>query len=185
MGAYIVPDWLTIIAGLVIYQRRPEVKVLFGIRSGNVGVGQWCLPTGLGSIRRDTSDVLAEAIHRDTSADFSESLKDPMSIIRSMSPRHQQAFSTLRGFALAEAQWYVEISSALLEQLVPLKPICQFDNERVTVKAHFALEWHIDEPPKPAKTVRPFKEIKFFSREELKGIPIAFGCDKDLEEIFW
>ena len=186
MEAYIVPDWLTIIAGLVVYQRQSELKVLFGLRSARVAVGQWCLPTGQGAIRRDTSSVLAEAVRRDESTDFSKSLKDPTRVVQTMSERHQQAFSSPAGFALAEAKWYVQIpTDVAVERLKPLRPITQLDNKSLLVKIYFGLEWLTEESPKPAETEWSFKEVRFFSREELKGIPIAFGCDKDLEEIFW
>lgn len=184
MEAYIVPDWLTIIAGLVIYQRQPELKVLLGLRSARVEAGKWCLPTGLGAIRRDTSSALAEAIRKDISADFSKSLKDPMAVIQSMSERHQLAFLTPGGFALAETKWYVE-TPMVVEQLIPLKPICQLDNKSLLVKIYFGLEWYAVWPPMPAETEWPFTKVQFFSREELKHIPIAFGCDKDLDAAFW
>lgn len=178
MEAYIVPDWLIMIAGLVIYQRQPGPKVLFGLRSARVAEGMWCLPTGLGAIRRDISSALAVSV--------SQSLKEPMEVIKAMSVRHQQAFLTPGGFALAEAKWYVQIPPDMgVEKLTPLKPICQLDNKKLLVKIYFGLEWHAGEPPIPAETEWPFREVKFFSKEELKNIPIAFGCDKDLEEIFW
>ncbi len=178
MEAYIVPDWLTIIAGLVIYRRKPEPRVILGLRSARVAAGQWCLPTGLGAIRRDISSVLA--------ASAPQSLKEPMEAIKAMSERHQLAFSTPGGFALAEAKWYVELSSTLVDQIVPLRPIPpQLDNKSLLVKIYFGLDWPANEPPKPAETEWPFREVQFFSRKELKNIPIAFGCDKDLEEIFW
>lgn len=178
MEAYMVPDWLTIIAGLVIYQRQPELKVLLGLRSARVAAGQWCLPTGLGAIRRDISSALA--------ANAPESLKDPMGVVQTMSERHQKAFLSPAGFALAEAKWYVQIPSGMgVEKLTPLKPICQLDDKKLLVKIYFGLEWHANEPPKPAETEWPFKEVRFFSKEELKSIPIAFGCDEDLVAAFW
>lgn len=178
MEAYIVPGWLTIIAGLVIYQRQPEPKVLFGLRSARAEADKWCLPTGLGAIRRDISSVLA--------AKAPASLKDPMDVIQFMSVRHQQAFLTPGGFALAEARWYVQLPSDIgVEQLIPLKAISQLDNKSFLTKMYFGLEWRNDKPPKPAETEWPFKEVRFFSRKELEGIPIAFGCDKDLDIVFW
>ncbi|MFH1423790.1 MAG: hypothetical protein ABIG29_02445 [Candidatus Nealsonbacteria bacterium] len=178
MEAYIVPDWLTIIAGLVISRRKvSEQQVLFGLRSARAEEGKWCLPTGLGAIRRDISDVLALGAPA--------SLKYPLDVIVGMSDRHKQAFTTPAGFALAEARWYIDIPQATIEQLVPLKPICQLDGRSLLVKIYFWLDWQSDELPKPAKTEWPFKEIKFFSKEDLKNVPVAFGCDKDLEDAFW
>lgn len=178
MGAYIVPDWLTVIAGMVIYQRRPEPRVLFGLRSARVEAGKWCLPTGLGAIRRDISSALA--------ADVPESLKDSLNVIQSLPERLQQAFLAPGGFALAEAKWYIQIPPEIgAEQLTPLRPVCQLDDKSLLVKIYFGLEWNADEPPNPAKTEWPFKEVRFFTREELRNIPVAFGCEKDLEDIFW
>ena len=175
--AYIVPGWVTIIAGLVIYRRQPETQVLFGLRSARLEVGKWCLPTGLGAIRRDISSALA--------AKVPESLENPERVVQGMSERHQQAFSGPAGFALAEARWYVELPSEISPgQLEPLKPICQLDNKDLLVKLYFGLEWRDDEPPKPAKTEWPFTKVQFFNQEELKHIPIAFGCGEDLHLIF-
>jgi len=186
MEAYIVPDWVKLVAGLVIYQRQPELKVLFGLRSASIGAGLWCLPTGIGVIRRDISSVLAEAIRSDESKDFSKSLKDPMGAVQTMSERQQKAFLSPAEFALAEAKWYVKIPPELrIDQFEPLKPICQFDAKSLLVKLYFGLEWRTDEQPRPADTGWPFKEIGFFSKEELKSIPIAFGCEEDLVSVFW
>lgn len=176
MKAYIVPDWLTVIAGLVIFQRRPEPKALLGLRSARLEAGKWCLPTGLGAIRRDISSALANGAPA--------SLADPMSVIQLMSARHQQAFLTPAGFALAEAKWYIELPDTDVEQLMPLKPICQLDSKGLLVKVYFGLEWKDVDPPKPAKTEWPFAEVRFFAKEDLKVIPIAFGCDKDLDDIY-
>jgi len=173
--AYIVPDWVTIIAGLVIYQRQPETKVLFGLRSARSEAGKWCLPTGLGAIRRDISSVLAVGAP--------ETLKDPISVIQGMSERHQQALLSPGGFALAEAKWYVDLPNTKIDQLIPLKPICQLDSKSLLVKLYFGLEWQDSEPPKYAKTEWPFVEVRFFTKKELESIPIAFGCDKDLGEL--
>lgn len=175
MAVYIVPDWLTIIAGLVIYQHQPEPKILLGIRSKREAAGKWCLPTGLGAIRRDISDALAERAP--------QSLKDPTGIIQSLSKRHQLAFSAPGGFAEAEAKWYVDLPSNIL--LEPLEPVCQLDYSNLLVKIYFAVEWSQNEPPKPAKTEWPFEEVKFFTKDELNGIVVAFGCDEDLEKVFW
>lgn len=178
MEAYVVPDWLKIIAGLVIYRFEPKQQVLLGLRSARAEEGKWCLPTGLGAIRRDISSVLAVLAPG--------SLKEPLEAIKAMSERHQQAFKAPAGFALAEAKWYLQIPSAFtVEHLKPLKPIAQLDNKSLLVKIYFGLEWKVDELPKPAETEWPFAEVKFFAREELKGIPIAFGCDEDLEDVFW
>ena len=178
--AYIVPEWLTLIGGLIIFQHQPksELKVLFGLRSARVEAGKWCLPTGLGAIRRDISAAL--------SAKAPQSLENPEDIIRAMSERHQQAFQSPAGFALAEAKWYVQIPVHIgIEQLVLLNPICQLDGKSLLIKIYFGLEWLTDKPPRPAKTEWPFEKVKFFSKKELGGIPIAFGCDKDLDQIFW
>jgi len=166
------------IAGLVIFQRQPEPRVILGLRSDRAEAGKWCLPTGLGAIRRDITTALAEKAP--------ESLKNPMPVIRSMSKRYQQAFLGPAGFALAEARWYVELPLDIkIEQLMPLKPICQLVNDSFLAKIYFAFEWQADEPPKPAETKWPFVEDRFFSREELKGVTVAFGCDADLEDVFW
>ena len=179
MEAYIVPDWLTVIAGLVISRRKfSEQQVLFGLRSARAAEGRWCLPTGLGAIRRDISSMLA--------AEAPDSLNGPMEWVRRMSERHQQAFLSPAGFALAEARWYIELPSKINPgQLEPLKPICQLDGRSLLVKIYFWLDWQSDESPEPAKTEWTFKEIKFFSKEDLKNVSVAFGCDKDLEAIFW
>lgn len=175
MEAYIVPGWVTLIAGLVIYR---DDRVLLGLRSARLEAGKWCLPTGLGALRRDISSALAVSAP--------ESLKEPMAAIKKMSERHQQAFLSPAGFALAEAKWYVEIPSEIgADQLKPLKPICQLDNQSLLIKLYFKLAWQNDDLLKPAKTEWPFRETRFFSREELKSVRIAFGCDKDLNEVFW
>lgn len=179
MKAYIVPDWITIIAGLVIYRFEPQPQVLFGLRSKRAEAGKWGLPTGLGAIRRDISSRLA--------VNAPDSLENPESILQSMSKRHQQAFRSPGGFAFAEAQWYVKLFPDLpIEQLTPLKAIPQLDNDGLLVKIYFGLEWREDTTPKPADTDTewPFKKVRFFSRERLKNLPVAFGCDKDLEEIW-
>lgn len=178
MKAYIVPDWLTVVGGLVIYQRQPETKVLFGLRSARTEANKWCLPTGLGAIRRDISSALA--------INAPESLENPKNALQSMSERHQQAFQSPGGFALAEAKWYIQLPTDVkVEQLMPLKAICRLDDKGLLTKIYFGLEWRDDEPPRPAKTEWPFKEVRFFSRKELKDIPVAFGCDEDLDNIFW
>lgn len=177
MEAYIIPDWLTIIAGLVIYRCRPENQVLFGLRSARQEKGKWCLPAGLGAIRRDISSALASAAPK--------SLKNPLAVVSALSKRQQDAFLTPAGFALAEAQWYVDLSSTKKEQLVPLKPVCRLSGEGLLIKLYFKLEWNDSEPPNPAKTEWPFEKVKFFSRKELTQAEIAFGCDEDLDEAFW
>jgi len=57
MEAYVVLDWLTIIAGLVVYRREQGIpQALFGLRSPKrAAPNQWCLPTGVGALRRDAS----------------------------------------------------------------------------------------------------------------------------------
>lgn len=178
MKAYIVPDWMTIVAGLVIFQTKPELKVLLGIRSAREEKGKWCLPMGLGVIKRDISGVLAQGAP--------SSLDDPMKLVQFMSERHKEAILSPAGFALAEARWYVDIPPAIsAERLSPLKAICRIDKESLLVRAYFGLKWDPKVIPKPATSEWPFAEVRFFSRKELKGIPIAFSCDKDLEEIFW
>lgn len=175
MKAYIVPDWLTIVAGLVIHRNQ---QVLMGLRSARLEAGKWCLPTGLGAIRRDVSSFLANG--------SPGSLEEPMRWVQFLSERHQQAFLSPAGFALAEARWYIEIPSKITpEQLKPLKPICQLSGAALLVKVYFGLEWKVNEPPNPAKTEWPFAEVRFFSRQELKNIPIAFGCGEDLDICFW
>ena len=184
MEAYIIPDWITITAGLVIHRNH---KVLLGLRSPKrAAPNQWCLPTGLGAIRRDISSAFVAVLDAGCSQPLENLLKNPTVVVQAMLERHQKAFQSPAGFALAEAKWYVQLSSGVsVEQFKPLKPICQLDNKSLLVKIYFGLEWYANEPPIVAETEWPFKEVKFFSREELKNIPIAFGCDKDLDEIFW
>ncbi|MBI2041580.1 MAG: hypothetical protein HYT20_00990 [Candidatus Nealsonbacteria bacterium] len=174
MEAYIVPGWVTIVAGLVIYRRKPEPQVLLGLHSVRFEAGKWCLPTGLGVIRRDISSALAFG--------SPATLRDPVNAIQGMSESHKQALLTPAGFALAEAKWYIELPPNIgVEQLVPLKPICQLGGKSLLVKVYFGLEWEVDDLPKP---VTEFAEVKFFTREELKSIPIAFEV-KDLNVCFW
>lgn len=173
--AYIVPGWVTIIAGLIIHRDR---KVLLGLRSARAEAGRWCLPAGSGVVRRDISDVLAKSAPL--------SLNDPMNFIQIMSERHKQALLSPAGFALAEARWYVELPPEITPgHLEPLKPICQLDSQNLLVKLYFGLRWQDGEPPKPAKTEWPFVKAKFFTQQELADVSIAFGCGKDLETIFW
>src|SRR3989344_839535 len=109
MGAYIVPPWLTLIGGLVIFRRQNGGEVLFGLRSARQAKGQWCLPTGLGAIRRDITAALAEV---------PGSIENPEPTIAQMSERHQTAFASPAGFALAEARWYLDVpASVTLDQL--------------------------------------------------------------------
>ncbi len=160
MEAYIVPDWLTVIAGLVIYRRQPEPQVLFGLRSARVEAGKWCLPTGLGAIRRDISSALA--------TNAPQSLKNPVNAIRSMSVRHQKALLNPAGFALAEAKWYVEIPSDVgVEQLTPLKPVCQLDTRSLLVKIYFGFEWHMPmSHPNPQRPNGRLKKSGSFLRRD-------------------
>jgi hypothetical protein len=172
---YLVPDWVTIIAGLVIHK---DDKVLLGLRSARAEAGKWCLPTGLGAIRRDISDFL---INNGIAA-----IKDPETYISQMDFRRQAAFKDPRGFAWAETKWYVDFPDKLqITWFAPLPPICELTNDKLLVKMYFSLEWQLAEPPFPAKTEWPFAEVRFFSREELGKVPVAFGCDKDLDQIFW
>ena len=178
MEAYIVPGWMMVIAGLVIYRRQPEIKVLLGLRSAREEAGERCLPTGLGAIRRDITSALATGAP--------ESLENPAAIIQSLPERQQLAFSSLAGFALAEARWYVDIPSEVApDQLYPLPPISQLTNTGLSVKIYYALDWGKRELPEPAQSKWPFQEVKFFSRKELEGVSVAFRCDRDLEEVFW
>lgn len=173
--AYIIPGWATIVVGLVIHYDR---RVLLGLRSARMEAGKWCLPTGFGAIRRDVSDALIKAAPA--------SLEDPMIVVRYLSERRKQALLSPAGFALVETRWYVELPAKIdPEQLEPLRPVCQFNNKSLLVKLYFGLDWRNNKPPLPAKTEWPFAEVKSFSRQELKGIPIAFGCDRDLETVFW
>jgi len=183
--AYIVPDWLKIIAGLVIFQRQPELRVLLCLRSASEAAGQWFLLTGLGAIRRDITAAFAEALAGVKPNEASQILKNPWPVMQSMSERHRKAFSSSAGFALAEASWYLEISRFVqVQHLIQLKPICLPDSSNILLKLYYAVEWPHG-PIKPAKTEWPFAEVRFFSREELKNISIAFGCDADLEDVFW
>ena len=112
-----------------------------------------------------------------------------MSAVQIMSERQQQAFLSPAGFALAEARWYIALPPDIYSyiKVEALELVGQFDLKSVLVKIYYAMEWPGKELPRPATTGTewPFDEVRWFTREEIKKVKVAFGCEEDLEKIFW
>lgn len=192
MEIYVISDWLKLVTGLVIYQLRPEPRVLLGVRQKRDAAGDWCLPTGLGAVRRDITAALLKTLTAESSKAhdlLSKLLKDPTPLIQNLPERVQPALKSPAGAALAEARWYVELPADLYSyvKVEALELAGKVDLESALVKIYYALKWPGKELPKPATTGTewPFKEVRWFNREEIKKVKVAFGCGEDLERIFW
>lgn len=191
MEAYVTLSCFRDIGGLVIWRRNKksdEIEVLLGLRSPlRAAPNQWCLPTGEGALRTDLWKAFMQAMQKDPTLNLEDLFKNPMLVIRNMPSRQRQLMSGPPGFAKAEAEWYLDLRGKVrIENLKRLRPICQDIGEGTITKHYYAFEWTDEEIPMPAEESDwPFQKVQFFSEKELTEVPVAFGCDKDLAEIFW
>ena len=203
-GVYVLPGDYQLIGGLVIYYAG---KVLMGKRQGRAEAGKWCLPTGRGAFTGDLTEAvgaelvaagMSPGLVRDQARDCAlVILKNPEAQAPiQLSPRVRIALRDSAGFAFAESLWYVWLPLECLSALIPLPVIANYVEEetkdgtkyKLITKMYFALEWPSSVPPPPASSEVsqwPFVKTAFYTKEQLKGIPIAFGCDEDLDQVFW
>lgn len=184
---YVAPGNYELVAGVIVYRGYDPAKreILLGLRGPNrAEPNKWALPTGRGAIVNDAKQVLAH--HAPDSI-----LKDPKPALKELNDRQRMAFDSPAGFALAEAQWYVDIPNTVLDKLEPFGSII-LNNDHLLTKLLFKLKWADDadkpEPQNAAVSEWPFKETGFFDQSTIAEMAkidrLAFECNRDFEGLF-